>query len=123
MIAQLALVEAMPVSKKSRVERHVSFVDAWAVILHQYSLLRRSDAVRIQTELVTIAQKSDESVLSFVDRVEILWQELDGTGLTVPESYAVDHLRRGLSPAHGALFSLFAATAVDTFDEVRTIVL
>ena len=111
MIAQLALVEAMPLAKKTMIERHVSFTAAWDAVMHQYSLLRRADAVRIQCELVNIAQKSDESVLSYVDRVESLWQELEGTSLTVPEVYAVDHMRRGMSPDHGALFSLFTSTA------------
>ena len=123
MIAQLALVEAMPLAKKSMIQRHVSFTAAWDAVMHQYSLLRRADAVRIQCELVNIAQKSDESVLSYVDRVESLWQELEGTSLTVPEVYAVDHMRRGMSPDHGALFSLFTSTAAESFETVRRIVL
>ena len=82
-----------------------------------------ADAVRIQCELVNIAQKSGESVLSYVDRVESLWQELEGTSLTVPEVYAVDHMRRGMSPDHGALFSLFTSTAAESFETVRRIIL
>ena len=123
MIAQLAHVEAMPLAKESMIERHVSFSAAWTAVMHQYSLLRRAEAVRIQCELVNIAQKSDESVLSNVDRVESLWQELEGTSLTVPELYAVDHMRRGMSPDHGALFSLFTSTGAESFESVRRTVL
>ena len=120
MMLQLALEEAMPMSKKSMVERHECFCDAWAVIIHQYSMLRRADAVRVQSELVNISQKPAEAVITYVDRVESLWQELDGT---VPEPYAVDHMRRGLSPDQGPLFAMLASTAADTFDAVRSIVL
>ena len=52
-----------------------------------------------------------------------MWQELDGTDLTVPEPYAVDHMRRGLSQDQGPLFAMLASTAADTFDAVRSIVL
>jgi hypothetical protein len=93
------------------------------VLVRQFVLLRRSDVVRIQSELVNIEQQPGESVLKYVDRVESLWQELDGTSLTVPEPFAVDHMRRGLSPEHGPLFALFASSAVDSFEDVRDIVL
>ena len=83
-IAQLALVEAMPLAKKSMIQRHVCFPAVWEAVMHQYSLLRRADAVRIQCDLVNIA----ESVLSYVNCVESLWQELEGISLTVPKVYA-----------------------------------
>ena len=70
MMLQLALVEAMPMSKKSMVERHECSCDAWAVIIHQYSLLRRADAVRVQSELVTISQQPAEAVITYVDRID-----------------------------------------------------
>ena len=82
MIAHLALVEAMPLAKKAMIERHSSFTAAWEAVIYQYSLLRRAYAVRIQSELVTIARKPDESVLTYFDRVESLWQELEGTSMS-----------------------------------------
>ena len=123
MIAQIALVEAMPLAKKSMIECHVSFTAACGSVMHQYSLLRREDAVGIQCELVHIAQRSDESVISYVDGVESLWQELEGTSLTVPALHAVDHMRRGMSPDHGALFSSFMSTDAKSFKHIRRIVL
>jgi hypothetical protein len=43
--------------------------------VRQFVMLRRSNAVRIQSELVNIEQQACESVLKYVDRVESLWQE------------------------------------------------
>jgi hypothetical protein len=122
-LAQLALVEAMPVSKRSMLERQKCFTDAWALLVKQFVLLRRSDAVRIHSGLVNIQQKSGETVLQYVDRVESLWQELEDSDLHVPEPFAIDHMRRGLSPEHSAIFAVFASTAVDSFDDARDIVL
>jgi hypothetical protein len=104
MIAQLARVDAVLASKRSMIQRQASFIDAWAVAIRQFVLLRRFDAVRVQSELVNVEQTSGKSVLQYVDGVDSLWQELEGTSLTVTGTCAVDRMRRGLSPDQGTHF-------------------
>lgn len=122
-LVHLAFVEATPESKRPTFERLDNFLDAWKILSKQYLVLRRSDAVRVQSELVTVQQKPKEPILQYLDRVEGLWQQLDGTALTVPEDYAIDHMRRGLSPDYSSIFAVFVSSSVSTFDAARRIVL